>query len=282
MMGLLVTALLTVPIIIFKKNRLIMLGVGIFLLTLLPTLTPFKVSWVVAERYSYFGSLGLSMILAYLINIFRQKPKFALPTKAALVILVVTYSLITFLRGFDWKDEDSLWLATVKASPTSSKAWNNMGDYYGRHGDPQKSFEAFMRATQLFPGYADAWHNAGNVLLQAGRYQESLPYFEKSLKFNASLFPAHNKMAIAYQKLGREEESLRNIDLSLKINPQSAETYSVLGSIMYEKRNWLEARKALEEASRLDPENLNSKNNLVFLEKQYQLWQASQSADLKP
>ncbi len=266
LMSFLVITGLSALIVFHKKNRLVTFGVGIFVVTLLPTLTPFKVSWVVAERYAYFGSLGLAILLAAFFNYLIEKTNFGHFAKYALGAIVLTYSLLTFVRGLDWKDEDSLWLATVKVSPGSSKAWNNMGDYYGRHGDPQKSFEAFVRATQLNPNYPDAWHNAGNVLLQSGKVDESIPYFEKSLQFNPSLIEAYNNLALAYHKKGDQEKSLSMIQASVKINPTAAKTYTTLAAIEYENGRIEEAKAALEQGLKLSPEDQRIRQNLIYIE----------------
>ena len=267
LMGLLVAGLLIVPIIFYKKNRLITFAVGIFIATLIPTLTPFKISWVVAERYAYFGSLGLSILLATSFNHLIGKTSFGHFGKYALGALVITYSLLSLLRGFDWKDEDSLWLATVKVSPGSSKAWNNMGDYYGRHGDPQKSFEAFVQATQLNPTYSDAWHNAGNTLVQMGKYDEAIPYFEKSLQFNPNLIEAYNNLALVYHKKGDGQKSAEMIGKSLQINPLAAKTYSMWAYIEYENKNIEKAKEILKEGLKFNPGNQALQQNLINLEK---------------
>ncbi len=267
--GLLIIALLTAPIIFYKKNRLLMLGVGIFVVTLLPTLTPFKVSWVVAERYAYFGSLGLAILLAQLFSYLTEKINVRPLARYALAgLLIISYSLLTFLRGFDWKDEDSLWLATIRTSPTSSKALNNIGDYYGRHGEVQKSFESFVKATQINPTYSDAWHNAGNVLLQNGKFEQSIPYFEKSVQFNPNLIEGYDNMAIAYSKLGNPDKAQELISKSLTINPNAIKTYNALAQIEYENGNIQKAKEAILQGLQIDPNNPTLKQILDFLQNQ--------------
>lgn len=255
LMGLIVFTLSVLAVLALKKNRLFFLAAGIFLISLLPTLTPLKVSWIVAERYTYFALLGLALLLAALFDFFYQKIKFRKLSLYLSLLLMIVFSGLTLVRGFDWKDEDTLWLATAQASPTSSKAWNNMGDYYGRHGDPQKSFEAFVEATKLNPSYADAWHNAGNVLLQTSRIDESIPYFEKSLVFNPTLIEADNNLALAYHRKGDQKKALDFIQKSLAINPHSAKTYTALAVISYENGDKQKALEALKIALQLDPSN---------------------------
>lgn len=253
-------------LILIKKNRFFLLAVGIFIITLLPTITPFRVSWIVAERYAYLASLGLAMLAAYFINLAIEKFKPNPTVKYLVAAIILAYAAITFMRGFDWKDEDSLWLATIKTSPTSSKALNNIGDYYGRHGDPQKSFESFVKATQINPTYSDAWHNAGNVLLQNGKFQESIPYFEKSVQFNPNLIEGYDNMAIAYSKLGNPDKAQELISRSLTINPNAIKTYNALAQIEYESGNIEKAQEAIIQGLQIDPQNQTLKEILQFLQ----------------
>lgn len=259
-------AFLSLPIIFFKKNRLVLFAVGFFVITLLPTLTPLKVSWAVAERYAYLGILGPALLLALVFDWLLNKKSLGRAALASLVLLIAFWSTMTFLRGFDWKDEDSLWLATVKTSPDSSKAWNNMGDYYGRHGDMQASFNAFVKATQINPSYSDAWHNAGNALVQMGKDNESIPYFEKSLQFNPNLIEAYNNLAVVYHKKGDQEKSLAMINKSLQINPQTVKTYMILALIEYENKNVEKSIAAIQKGLTIDPTNEVLQKNLKLLE----------------
>lgn len=255
------------PLYFIKKNRFFLLSTGIFIVALSSTITPFRVSWIVAERYAYLASLGLAMLAAYFINLAIERLKPNPTVKYLVTAIILVYSVVTFMRGFDWKDEDSLWLATVKASPGSSKAWNNMGDYYGRHGDMQASFNAFVRATQINPTYPDAWHNAGNTLMQMGKLDESIPYFEKSLQFNPNLIEAYNNLALVYHKKGDQPKAMEMINKSLKINPYAAKTYSAWAFIEYENKNIDKAKEALQKGLAIDPGNQALLQNLQMVEK---------------
>lgn len=252
---------------IYKHSRSIFFGLSFYALSLAATIAPIKVGWIVAERYSYLGNLGLALVLICLLFKLFEKLKLNRGTRiACLVSIVIVLSGRTFIRNFDWKDEDSLWLATAKASPTSSKAWNNMGDYYGRHGEMQKSFEAFVKATELNPSYSDAWHNAGNTLVQVGKYDESIPYFEKSLQFNPNLIEAYNNLALVYHKKGDQVKSMEMINKSLAINPQAVKTYMLLALIEYENKNVEKSIEAIQKGLTIDPTNEVLQKNLKILQ----------------
>ncbi len=73
------------------------------------------------------------------------------------------------MRNFDWKNQDTLWLATAKTSPSSHQNHNNLGDLYARRGEYEKAVEEFKKAIELKPDYGDAYHNLANVYHQIGK-----------------------------------------------------------------------------------------------------------------
>lgn len=264
---LLTTALAFVLPLIFKHSRALFFAITFYVISLGPSLSPLKVSWVIAERYSYLGNIGLAFIAVYILDTIRRKINLK-QSHLHLIILILSLflGLRTIIRNFDWQSVDSLWLATVKTSPNSSKAWNNMGDYYGRHGDMQASFNAFVKATQINHAYPDAWHNAGNVLVQVGKYDESIPYFEKSLEFNPNLIEAYNNLALVYHKKEDQEKSRSLISKSLQIDPTAVKTYTLLAVIEFENRDLVKAKAAMNKALELDPTNEVIQKNLQILE----------------
>ncbi|MCX6816270.1 MAG: tetratricopeptide repeat protein [Candidatus Beckwithbacteria bacterium] len=166
--------------------------IGFFLswlvIGLSPTLVPFGVAWIVAERYVYFGAIGILILIAWGLVKFSQKPKQEEVGWAVITILVLALSIRTLVRNHDWTDQDHLWLAAERTSPTSPQNQNNLGDLYGRRGDLQQAEWHFKRAIELNPNYADAMHNLANVYVREGRYEEAIKWYEEALKNKPSLW----------------------------------------------------------------------------------------------
>ena len=93
-------------------------------------------------------------------------------------------SVRTITRNADWKNQDTLWLATAKTSPSSPQNHNNLGDYYGRQGDLEKAAEEFKTAIKLKPNYGDAYHNLANIYHQMGEDDLAIENYRKALSFN--------------------------------------------------------------------------------------------------
>ncbi|MDP3758579.1 MAG: tetratricopeptide repeat protein, partial [Candidatus Daviesbacteria bacterium] len=153
----------------FFKNKTVFFWASFFLIALSPTLTPFRLNWIVAERYLYLPILGILVLLGLGFEKLTDSPKFRQAGYVVLALLIILLSARTIVRNIDWKNEDILWIATGKTSPSSPNTHNNLGDVYGRLGDKQAALREFQRAIELKPNYGDAYHNLANTYLELGQ-----------------------------------------------------------------------------------------------------------------
>jgi tetratricopeptide (TPR) repeat protein len=205
----------------YKKNKPVFFWLAFFVIVLLPTLTPFKISWVVAERYVYLGSLGIFVVIAMLfdkIASFNVNAKMVAYT--AIVLIVASLSARTIVRNKDWKSEDSLWFATARVAPSGQNIHNNLGDVYARNGNYEKAIEEFTKATQINPNYADAYHNLANTYGQIGNYNEAMANYQKALEFNPKLWQSYQNLGSIYADLGNFDLAAENMKKAIEINPQ--------------------------------------------------------------
>ena len=206
----------------YKKNRHVFFWLCFFLISLLPTLTPFGVSWIVAERYVYLGSIGIFVVVAIALQKIGQLFKQPNASYAILTILLLLLGARTVLRNQNWQNQDTLWLAAAKTSPSSPQNHNNLGDLYGRRGEFKKSIEEFKKAIELKPGYADAYHNLGNTYQQMGMLGEAIENFEKAIEFNPNLWQSYQNLAAIYfekEDWQKAEEYLQKAENARSILP---------------------------------------------------------------
>ena len=247
----------------FKKERRLAFWLTFFLLTLSPTLTPLRIAWAVAERYVYLGTVGILIFAAFLIQKIGKKIKNQKFSWIILGILIFALSLRTLIRNLDWRNQDTLWLATAKTSPSSPQNHNNLGDLYVRRGEYQKAVEEFKKAIELKPNYADAYHNLANIYHQLGKNDLAEENYKKALEFNPFLWQSHQNLAAIFFNQGKTREALEELKKAIEIFPQNPELYVNLG-IIYQKLNQKEeALKAWQKSLSLDPQNQNAKWLLI-------------------
>jgi len=219
---LLLTTLTFLGIIIwgYFKNKNIFFWLVFFIITLLPTLTPFKISWIVAERYVYLGTLGILICFAILFDRFiKLNENSKMVGYFLLMVIIASLSLRTIFRNRDWKNEDTLWLATAKIAPSGQQIHNNLGDVYARQGNLPKAVEEFKKAIEINPNYADAYHNLANTYQQMGQLDAAVENYQKALNINPQLWQSYQNLGAIYFNQGQYDLALENIKKALEINP---------------------------------------------------------------
>ncbi|MBU4381061.1 tetratricopeptide repeat protein [Candidatus Parcubacteria bacterium] len=205
----------------FIRNRKVFFWLSWFVISLAVTLTPFRISWIVAERYVYLGSIGVIVIFSMFVNWVLGRYKLQGLYWSLLILIVFPLSIRTIIRNADWKSHDTLWLATAKYSPNSPQNHNNLGDYYGRMGDQETAIIEFKKAIELKPNYADAYHNLANTYQQLERFDEAVENYQKAIEFNPGLWQSYQNLGVIYYHQKNFDEALKYFKESLKINPNN-------------------------------------------------------------
>lgn len=210
----------------YRKQKHLFFWLSLFIISLLPTLTPFRIASVVAERYVYLGSVGIFTAIGITLDYLSRNEKLKKSVYVIFAVMITALSVRTMVRNHDWASEDSLWIASAKVSPRDPNVLNNLGDMYGRHQDYQKAIESFSLAIKLKPDYADAYHNLANI--QTALYlkekkdeylKDAIGNYLLAVKYNPLLWQSHQNLAIIYFNIGESEKAVEEITLAIKINP---------------------------------------------------------------
>jgi len=238
---------LGLAVLMFKKSKPACFWLSFFIIALFPTLVPFGISWIVAERYAYLGSIGIYTVAAMVVNsivegfvkkfgeryqqLGRSLPAIAYGIRRwqagsnlyviILIPLILTLTARTITRNQDWKNQDTLWLAAAKTSPSSPQNHNNLGDLYGRRGDLERSAEEFKKAIELKPGYADAYHNLGNTYQQMGKIDEAIVNYQKAAEANPGLWQSCQNLAAIYFEQEEFELAKEWMEKAVAANPEN-------------------------------------------------------------
>jgi tetratricopeptide (TPR) repeat protein len=251
----------------YKKNKEIFFYLSLFLISLLPTLTPFGISWIVAERYVYFGLIGLVGVVGYAVASWIDFPEKREIALTVLYLVVVLLGGRTIIRNIDWKNQDNLWLGAAKTSPSSPQNHNNLGDYYSRQGDLGKAIEEFQKAITLKPGYADAYHNLANAYQQKGEFDLAITNYQEAIKYNPTLWQSHQNLAAIYLHQQDLDLALDHMQKATEIAPNNSNLHVNLAILYLELDQNEEAKQHLEMGLQLDPNNQSAKALLGEIKK---------------
>ncbi|HRN70781.1 MAG TPA: tetratricopeptide repeat protein, partial [Candidatus Woesebacteria bacterium] len=246
-------------IIAFKKNKKIFFWMSFFGISLLPTMNPFGLSWIVAERYAYLGSVGIFVIIAYFLTKLIESKNYKTIGYLLLTFLIIGLTARTLWRNSEWKNVDTLWVATGKTSPSDPKTHNNLGDMYARHGDMNKAIESFSEAIRLNPNYAAAWYNRGNTYKHMQKDDEALKDFQVAVEKDPTIWQGYMNIAVIQFNKGQINEAEQNLQKAIQLNPNNPSLLSNLGVVALTKGDKQTAIDYLHKALQVDPENAFAK-----------------------
>ena len=155
--GLLVTALVMLPT---TRSRMpaLSLGLGWFLLHLLPAASLIPRLDPVNDRHFYLAGAGLMFPLAQ--GLLRATSGCSAMTRAlGLMGILLLLAGFTVMRNHDYRSETALWQDTVQKSPDNARAWNNLGYALWQENRISAAEAAFSEALRLRPHHARAAAN---------------------------------------------------------------------------------------------------------------------------
>jgi tetratricopeptide (TPR) repeat protein len=131
------------------------IGFGIlwFFLQLAPTNSLVPRLDVANDRQVYLACWGLFLALAV---------ELALPKRAAVAVaasLAVVFAAFNVVRQLDYRDEISLWEASVREAPWNARARNNLGYAYYEAGRKDEALRELRAALFFDPQHAKAKAN---------------------------------------------------------------------------------------------------------------------------
>jgi Tfp pilus assembly protein PilF len=124
---------------------------------------------------------------------------------------------------------------------------------YLKFNQQQDALREFLLLTKLEPNNADNYFNVGRIYEQQNRSDLALGFFQKTVSLNKRHAKAHASIGLILYQMKQYQEAKHEIDFSLSISPETYSSYYYLGKILKENKDYGAAIKAFEKAQR-DPE----------------------------
>ena len=230
-------------------------------------MTPFGISWIVAERYVYLGTVGIIFFVGYVLMRLIENRKTKYIGYIIFVGILIALTARTIVRNIDWQNEDNLWVATGKTSPSDPKTHINLGDMYSRQGNFNQSIAEFKKAIALKPDYADAFHDLANTYIQVNNIPAALDSYQQAIRYNPSLWQSYQNMAVIYYKNKQFALAAQALQKAVEANKENPKLPADLGVVYLEMGKLEEAKHAFQDTLTLDPNNAEAKNGLMKINK---------------
>jgi len=253
-------------------GRHALLGVGFFLINLLPVLgfarmTFMNISWV-ADHFVYLPMIGIIGLTVAGLEVLHRRISavFRLSLSIAVVALCGLLAFRSRVCAAHWDNAEVLWSYTLDHNPGAWMAHFNLAAAI--HKVPGRLAEAiahYKEALRLKPDFAEAHNNLGRALeATPGRLNDAVTHYEDALRLRPDFTEAHNNLGGALESIpGRLNDAIAHCREALRLRPDFAEAHNNLGSALQSIPGRLnEAIAQYEEALRLRPDFAEAHNNL--------------------
>jgi Flp pilus assembly protein TadD len=107
------------------------------------------------------------------------------------------------------------------------------------------------------------WSRRGDLLLAQGRFREAIVEYRAWLRTHPSDAPAHNRLGLALQKTGQEKHARRAYEQAIKVDRCYAEAWNNLGTLDHVRRKYKQAVASYRRAVQCKPEGARLHANLA-------------------
>jgi tetratricopeptide (TPR) repeat protein len=142
--------------------------------------------------------------------------------------------------------------------------WNDYGIGLLLQGDIKAAEAAFLKVTEMEPGYADGWVNVGRARIQEGNLPAAEEVLRRALTVDPALAKTHFFLGTALKGLGRYDEALEHLRAAAERYPRDRVVRNQIGRVLFLKRRYADAVGELQKVLEIDPEDLQAHYNLML------------------
>ena len=142
--------------------------------------------------------------------------------------------------------------------------WNDYGIGLLLQGDLKGAEAAFLKVTQMDPGYADGWVNIGRGRIQEGNMEAAEQILRKALEIDPNLAKTHFFLGSTLKNLGRYDEALDHLRRAAAQYPRDRVVVNQIGRVLFLKRQYTPAIEEFRKVLKIDPEDLQAHYNLML------------------
>ena len=215
-----------------SKYPLISFGIYIFFISLLPASNIIPINTTINERYLYLGVIGFGLVISQLIinffdifsfiNFLRFKLKLVIKFLVILVLFIL-YSFISVVRIRDWKDHWSLVTANLKTCPQSATLHYGMGKAYASKGMYKEAIREFELCLKIDPEYERVLSDLGIDSDGVSEIDNLVDKYRQTLQKRVDFFDGLHNLGLAYFNNGEYRKSVKVLEEACRINSEDLE-----------------------------------------------------------
>lgn len=249
-----------------RRRALWGFGLAWYGISMLPFLNLIPLYQGMAERYAYLPSIGLAIALGAALVAGRSSGVVVRSMcGVAIVALVGWYAWRTGTRVVEWRDEWSIYRASLAATPRSHVLRFNLAVKHAEAGRLDEAEDLYREALMLNDGYLAAKVNLANLLQRRGEFSQAKRYYEEVLDTAPDRREALLNLANLHQRVGDFAQAEAVYQRALAIDPNYLEAKLNLGVLWQTLGKDDSARAAYLDVLSDDPHQPQAHLNLGVL-----------------
>jgi len=253
-----------------RRNRNIILGAGLFLITisLNVQIIPSRL-FIVTERYAYFPYIGLFFIIGmFYAELAKKKSPLAKNLRtliiSALVLYTVAFSYTICQRNKIW-DNDIPFMTDILAKnpevPYLSRAYGNLGHAYFQQNNYEEAIKDFNQAIRLKPDDAQTYYNRGLCYTKIPDFRKAILDFDIAARYDPKQFIIYSNRAVARYNLKDYPGTIADCDLAIRCDSSQYEIYNTRAASEYYMNDMAAAERDFTRSIALNPNFPDSYKN---------------------
>jgi hypothetical protein len=237
-----------------SKSAWITAGFAFFLAGIGPYLglAAFDFQYVstVADRYAYFGMVGIALLAA---GACIRSQLFT----GILFFAIILGAVMSHRQVDRWHDSRSLFGYTLAVNPQSLLSHNVFGYLAARAGDYADAEAHYKKALQIWPEDAEIHFDLGNLYLKQ-HPELAREQFELAVKYQPHFVIYRNNLAASLARLNRPREAFVQWRQAAIDDPDYVDPHNNLGDLFMNLDRRDDARREYQAALRIDPGNVHA------------------------
>ncbi|MGE5800280.1 MAG: tetratricopeptide repeat protein [Syntrophaceae bacterium] len=204
-----------------RKTRSLMVGWFWYLGTLVPVIGLVQVGvQASADRYTYLPSIGLFILLTWLVAELSARLPYRAAVLAAGAFLILTaLSASTVSQTRYWLNSETLFEHALQATRDNYVIHSNLGAWLAGQGRMDDATRHYHEALRIKPDDGDARYNLANMLVRQAKYREASDQYREVLRTVPEHWMARNNLALCLVQSGDRRGAIEQFQELLRLNP---------------------------------------------------------------
>lgn len=188
------------------KKPIISFAMSIFVFSFLPVSNIlFPIGTIAGERLLFFPSLGISILVTFLLfQLFKiiKNKNIKIILISIFILILSIYGIISIKREGVWLNEENLFRSAGKCAPNSVLSRSNSGAMYLLSGDLKKAQEELEFARNIKPIYSKGLNNLGLVYFRNKEYDKAIELYHEAIRQDFPYSGAFENLILLYLDQG--------------------------------------------------------------------------------